>query len=349
MEPLRVNPGGQLAADQIVGREREIERFWQVLERQGLVLAAERRIGKTSIVTKMRAEPKDGFLPIYQDLEAVHSLPELVRSVYAAADAHFARVSWLKSRLAQWSHLLPTKIANIELPSARENWKPLLEQAFADVLESTPTEVKVVFMWDEFPLMLFNLIQRGGPDSAIQVLDLLRSLRQRHSARLRLLFTGSVGLHLVLKGLRASGNANNPVNDMCPETVGPLADVDAHSLAERLLLGLRQPCAERNEIARRIVEHVGGFPFFIHKLVDKLAGAGRELRPPLVAACVEDLLFSDLDALDLRHWPERLELYYSPQDSTLARAILRAVAHSDDGLRFAELANLVRHESPGVS
>ena len=61
-------------------------------------------------------------------------------------------------------------------------------------------------LWDEFPLMLHNLQQREGSDSAIQLLDHLRALRLARADRLRFLFTGSIGLHLVLRSLRKAGH-----------------------------------------------------------------------------------------------------------------------------------------------
>jgi hypothetical protein len=347
MEPLTVNPGGELASDQVVGRDREIERYWQILSRQGLILAAERRIGKTSIVRKMHEDGRDGFLTVYQDLEHVHSLPELIRSVYASADEHFTKLSRIKSILAQWSPLLPIKVGEIEVPRAQDNWKPLLEQAVLDILEATPAEQKLVLIWDEFPLMLYNL-RRGSPAAAIQLLDVLRGLRQRHGKRLRFVFTGSVGLHLILKSLRNQGNAANPVNDMYQETVNLMAEPDAVMLAERLLLSLGRPCPQRAQVARAVYQHVGGFPYFIHYVVDKLGSLG-EITPDAVQDTVDDLIFNDADPLDFRHWSERLHLYYDQQDAVLARAIIRELAHSDDGLTFAELANRVRHQAPEVT
>ena len=53
---MQINPGGRLNTRDVVGRDNEIARYWRVLERQGLVISAERRIGKTHIVLKMRDE-----------------------------------------------------------------------------------------------------------------------------------------------------------------------------------------------------------------------------------------------------------------------------------------------------
>ena len=68
------------------GRDNEIARYWGVLERQGLVISAERRIGKTHIVLKMRDECRSGFLPFYQDLR-VRSLDP--RSSFVPSTARF--------------------------------------------------------------------------------------------------------------------------------------------------------------------------------------------------------------------------------------------------------------------
>jgi hypothetical protein len=79
---MRINPGGRLDAKDVVGRDKEIDLYWSILARQGLVLSAERRIGKTHIVRKMQEEAPPPFLCFYQDLEGVHSVRELLRSVY---------------------------------------------------------------------------------------------------------------------------------------------------------------------------------------------------------------------------------------------------------------------------
>jgi hypothetical protein len=49
MNPIVANPGGRLNLDDIVGREKEIQRYWKVLEGRSLVLSAERRLGKTHL------------------------------------------------------------------------------------------------------------------------------------------------------------------------------------------------------------------------------------------------------------------------------------------------------------
>ncbi|WP_414587283.1 hypothetical protein [Scytonema sp. PCC 10023] len=68
---LRANPGGQISPDEVIGRDKLIQQFWEILERQSLMLNAERRMGKTCIIKKMQAEAPEDKLPIYHDLEKV--------------------------------------------------------------------------------------------------------------------------------------------------------------------------------------------------------------------------------------------------------------------------------------
>lgn len=100
---MQINPGGRLAIDDVVGRDHKIDRYWHVLERQGLILSAERRIGKTHILLKMCEECQPGYLPFYQDLESVHSVADLIRSIYTAVDHSLRTVPGLKGRIAKWS------------------------------------------------------------------------------------------------------------------------------------------------------------------------------------------------------------------------------------------------------
>ena len=232
---MQINPGGRLNTKDVMGRDNEIARYWGVLERQGLVISAERRIGKTHIVLKMQDECRDGYLPVYQDLEGVHSIADLVRSIYGTVQQSSRASPSLKARIVKWSGLLPSKIAGVDLPTADSAWRVLLSDAFEDLI-SIADDRLILMLWDEFPLMLHNLQCGEGADAAIQLLDFLRALRLARADRLRFLFTGSIGLHLVLRSLRKAGNTNDPVNDMLSLTVPPMAHrEDTCDLAAALL------------------------------------------------------------------------------------------------------------------
>ncbi len=191
---MQINPGGRLRPEDVVGRDEEIARYWQVLERQGLILSAERRIGKTHILLKMREECPDKYFPVYQDLEAVHSISDLLNSIYESARKINGKKIRVKAFVAKWSNMLP-EISGVKLSPAEGKLFVLLNQTFNDLTEIVGDKV-ILFLWDEFPLMLHNIQQNHGSEVAIMLLDNLRTLRQDCKQSLRFLFTGSVSLFL---------------------------------------------------------------------------------------------------------------------------------------------------------
>ena len=342
---MQINPGGRLNTRDVMGRDSEIARYWRVLDRQGLVISAERRIGKTHIVLKMRDECRSGYLPIYQDLEAVHSIAELVRSIYGAVQQSTGTPPGLKARIAKWSGLLPGKIAGVELPTASRTWQVLLSDAFDDLICVADDRI-ILMLWDEFPLMLHNLQQREGSDLAIQLLDHLRALRLARADRLRFLFTGSIGLHLVLRSLRKAGNTNDPVNDMLSLTVPPMAQKDTCDLAAALLEETRATPAQIPVLASQIASEVGGFPYYVHHVVDQL---DQLRRPPAlqdVSSAVDSLVYDSHDPANLNYYVNRLSSYYADDERSLALIVLDTMAGQTTPTSVPELLNLCRHRDP---
>ena len=345
---MQINPGGRLNNEDVVGRDDEIARYWRVIERQGLVISAERRIGKTHIVLKMRDECRSGYLPLYQDLEAVHTTPELIRSIYNTVRQSLDRMPRFKAEFARWSALLPSKIGGVDLPTGPAASQALLDDAFDDLI-TIADDKRILMLWDEFPLMLHNLERREGADSAIQLLDSLRALRLRHADRMRFLFTGSIGLHLVLRFLRRAGNTNDPVNDMLPLTVPPLADEDANRLAAALLEETRAAPAQIPELAASIVREVGGFPYHVHHVVDQLDQARHPPTLDDVSAAVEALISDASDPANFSYYIDRLSSYYTSHEQKLALLVLGTMAGQSSPTPAPALLNLCRHQVPSLA
>lgn len=345
---MQINPGGRLDIRDVVGRDNEITRYWEILARQGLVLSAERRIGKTHIALKMRDECRTGYLPFYQDLESVHSAAELIRSIYDTVNQSLAKSTGLKSRLAKWSTWLPDRVGPVDLPTGDKNWQPLLTTVFDDLMEISNGNV-ILMLWDEFPLMLHNLQRRHGPHLTIELLNHLRALRLAHADKLRFLFTGSIGLHLVLRKLQKAGNTNDPINDMLSLTVPPMADEHTCDLAAALLRSTLAPPGNIPALASRIAAKVGGFPYYVHHVVDQLHQLHRPVTLDDVTSAVDSLIYDPHDPANLNNYVSRLSSYYDGAERTLTLIILDAMAVLSSPTRVSDLANLCRHRDPSLS
>jgi hypothetical protein len=339
---MKANPGGQLAPDEVFGRDELIDRLWRILDRQSIVLGAERRMGKTQVIKKMEAEAPASKLPIYHDLEGVRSPVEFVELIFHDVEKYLSR--W--NRTAERARLLLTHLAGGEVAGVKfpdtvaPHWKTLLSQTIEDLV-SQQSELQVVFLWDELPLMLHNIRVAHGEGVAMELLDTLRALRQSYPS-LRMVFTGSIGLHHVLTALRKAGYINPSTNDMFAVEVLPLEQSDAENLAKNLLNGEGIQCSEIAAVAKAISTESNYVPFFIHHLVEELAAGHLRGTPELIIKIADDRLHDPQDVWHLRHFVDRVEQYYPAGDVKLARAILDVLAGEPAGLSFDDLFSRVK-------
>ena len=335
---MRANPGGQLSPDQVVGRDRLITNLWRILDRQSLVLSAERRLGKTSILRKMEAEPHEDWLPIFRDLERVHSPIEFVETVVQDARTYLGKFKRTAQRISDaLTALGGTEIGGILKlpPQAAPQWKMLLTRTIEDLFDEK-NERRFVFFWDEVPLMLGNIKRSAGETVAMEMLDVLRSLRQSNR-QIRMVFTGSIGLHNVLTSLKRAGYANDPTNDMDTVDVPALVEVDAVNLAADLLRGERLRAADLDATASTIARQVDCLPYFIHHVVDQLAKRGDEATPALATSIIDQCLTAPQDPWHLRYYHERIDTYYLADERPLALTILDALAVAETPVSLDDL------------
>jgi hypothetical protein len=304
-------------------------------------------MGKTSIVKKMVAEPKPGVIPIYRDLEKVREPLEFVQYVFDDVESYLSK----RKRVAQHARGLLSQLTGLEIagvvkiPSTvAPHWKNILDRTIDDLAQNQ--DERIVFFWDEMPLMLYNIRRRGGEGQAAEILDTLRSLRQTYD-NIRMVYTGSVGLHHVITGLRQEESyVNDPTNDMSAIDVPPLERVDAEELADQLLKGEGLAVANADIVAAAIARQVDNLPFFIHHVVDQMTMYGGPIDSDTAEAIVEAHLVEAQDPWHLRYYRERLDEYYAPGARPVALALLDTLAVSERPLTFDDLYNLLQARMP---
>lgn len=312
---MKTNPGGQIPPSEVIGRDELIRRLWRVLDRQSLVLSAERRMGKTCVVQKMVVEAPNDKLPIYHDLEGLRTPLEFVETVFHDVEGYLSRLQRTAGRVRQWlAHIAGLEIGSIiKFPdTVAPHWKTLLTKTIEDLVEHQ--DRTLVFFWDEVPLMLDNLRKDGGEAAAMELLDTLRSLRQMHSD-LRMVFTGSIGLHNVISSLKRVGYANDPTNDMTTVDVPELSLDDAQELARRLLEGEGIQADDIEEAAHAIATAVDCIPFLVHHIVDEIAQRGASASAKTISEIMDVCLTDSQDRWHLRYYRERIDTYYASDDA----------------------------------
>lgn len=349
--PMRVNRGGNLAPDEVVGRDQLIARLWKTLERQSVVLSAERRMGKTSVIKKMVAQPVTNARVVYTSVEKVRTPIEFVATVLKDVDKHLSGGRRVLNRVhSALSKVEGFKVGEyLQLPKiAAPQWKSLLESAFQDLMEHQKQDGAgsraVYFFWDEVPFMLDNIKRDNGATGealAEDVLNTLRHQRQTHDG-LRMAFTGSVGLHHVLTAMRREGYGNAPVNDMLVVDVPALTPNDAARLALSLLTGENIQTAAPQAAALQIAAAVDNIPFFIHHVIGTLADNGETADGDAAKRIVTECLTSPQDPWTMRYYEERISHYYPGSQGKLALVLLDTLATTAQPLSVDRLFTLAQ-------
>ena len=329
--------GGNVPPDRVVGRDGFIRKMWRSLENQSIVLVSERRIGKTTVIRKMSEEPQEGWFPIFMLVEGLRSPTEFISRIVDRVSpilSHRER-SWVRLRQL-YDHLGGQAIGTWELPALKQNWKRILAITLDDIRESF--EERVVFFWDELPLMISNIKDDQGAKVAMELLDVLRDHRVADdSSKLRMVFTGSIGLHLVISELLHRGYRNDPTNDMVTFALDALAPEDATELARQGLEALIEDrdlelIARPQEIAAAIAEATDGLPYYVNYCVDRLTEIAGPIEMGHVPEAVESLILDPEDTAHFEHYAERIEVYYLFDETAeeLAFAILKILCHADE-------------------
>jgi uncharacterized protein len=339
---LRLTPGGALGPDQVIGRSDLVSELIRTLQVQSVVLVAERRTGKTSVLTLLEATPNVGRHIIKLSVEGVQSPAEFVRRLADAAKP-YVKKNWEKSVTETLDRFGITTVGPISRETGLEpQWKVPLEKTLEALANCEPP---VVVVLDELPYAIQNIGQHSGHDEARAVLDTLRNARQDHRD-LRFVFCGSIGFHHLLQEFR--DGSWNPINDMLAVSVEPLSVEWATFLARSLLVNERVTCTDIESVAEMIVRQSEGVPFYIHQLISRCKSTGSAIAPESIAEVFDAALDDAADPLGIRHLEVRLGDYYG-QQADIAKTVLDIVANAgEDGLAFAELERLMRSQRDDV-
>lgn len=348
----------QADPSKIFGRDKKIESIWKLLARgKSIRFTAERRIGKTSVMQKMRAEPKVGYIPVLIDLERVHSPTRFVEVLAQECNAHQSIkrkiTGFLKKHVGEGIEIQGVRLSL----SSGQDWRTTLDDLFADLCTKADDQV-ILLLLDEIPYMLQNIYrgdEKDGEQNALEILDILRAMRQKYQ-NIRMIFTGSVGLHHVLQILKSRGSTSQPLNDLDIVTIESLRTDAAVACLDYFCeaIDLEANLAQK----RRIAELCNYVPFYMDKMVNKLDLLDRE--HGIVNQDIEEvfhhLLSSDADEWQMAHFADRLKIYYAGEyrdaaDNPRSRAelavlVLNEVAQTATPLTVEEIYNRITAKIP---
>jgi uncharacterized protein len=331
--------GNPVQGDDFFGREREVSQLIHRLEADSILLLAPRRVGKTSIMYRVREELADaGVLPVFFSVADVRSEAEFVERLFASvqnvADARNVVKALARGPLKNFLRRVKKfgfATVSVELADAgKEQWGDL---GSALVRAMDELGKRCVLLVDEVPIFILELLRQDNTGARARTfLNWFRKIRldpQTHR-RIRWLLAGSIGLDTVTQRLRLGDTINDLFlyNELGPFSTD-VADAFLGELGETSRLKLN------NVVKERIREHIGWLiPYHLQIFFAKLEDRCKQKKSnPTIAdvdAVYEDLL-SPSNKGYFDYWEQRLTEELGRPDDKQALDLLAAVAKNPDG------------------
>ncbi len=284
-------------------RQEIMSQAWDYLKTSNLLLLAPRRVGKSSLLNRMKEDgPDRGYNTLYLSVpDAEDELDFIKRLVRAFRDTDWAPGGWIsafRERLpADLEITLKTGLG--ELKAKNFDWRRP-----ADELESLlkPADAETVLLIDELPLLIASIVHQDPTGNrAERFLLWLKRLREQYQPRW--FFAGSIGLDAVARRLKLSGT----IHDLKPIELGAFSPETARAyLMSRGQLHRWALGADTVDAIMTAVEWP--IPFHLNLIFEELrtvVGEGHgSPSPALVEVAVQRLIANGRTHFD--HWDERL-------------------------------------------
>ena len=280
-----------------------MSRAWDLLKTSNLLLLAPRRVGKSSLVNRMREDgPARGYKPLYLSVpDAEDELDFIKRLVRAFREAEWASGGWasaFRDKLpADLEFVLKTGL--VELKAKKFDWRRPAEE-LESLLKSGDAET--VLLIDELPLLIGSIVRQDPTGSrAERFLLWLKRLREQYYPRW--FFAGSIGLDSVARRLKLSGT----IHDLQPIELGEFSPEKARAY----LMGRGQYyqwLLDAETIEAILVAVEWPIPFHLNLIFEELRAVVIEGQgapsAALVEIAVQRLIAHGRTHFD--HWDERL-------------------------------------------
>ncbi len=327
---MKIQTGNPVRGKEFFVREGLIEKAWDYIESGNhILIAAPRRVGKTSLMYYLFDNPKDNFSFLYLDTESINNENEFFRRIVNRV---------LKTNFVKNSQKLLTFL-EIHKPSIKKvgpegvefgvreehNYMEMLLKIMRSISSG---DKKLVVMLDEFPETLENIIKDEGESAGIHFLQSNRELRHDPELgnRIQFIYTGSIGLENIAGKL----NSIKTINDLSRLKIPPLNSEEARELIGLLLETVSFDLSKSmiDLILKRIEWLI---PFYIQLVIGELKNLQRDENYDRITEDIIGRAFGEMltQRHHFEHWHARLRASFKGKDYNLAKELLNIASEND--------------------
>lgn len=326
MAKIQNKTGASVERENFYGREQELyNAFVKINDGNSLILAAPRRVGKTSFAKKMAEICREkGWAAIYLDLESIRTEEQFVRLFVDK----LMETEGIFPKIKEWvtTFLENTNIKYKDLEVKHDKSESDLFKKLHDLLKVIKDQ-ELLIICDELTIFLNYIIRekdgKTNTEHADYFLNMLRGLRQMSECNHRWIFCSSISIENFLK----RNNLSKSMNDVTQYRLDELKHCEAIGLLNALAESYGYTYGEG--IAEYILHRIGmALPYYIQLMFAEIMDIKCEIKEPIQTEDIEKAYEQLLGKQCFNTWTERLDDY--PEKAILWK-ILNNISHGPDG------------------
>lgn len=343
MKKLERAVGNFVTGKKFWNRDREIETFVEYLDEGAhILMAAPRRIGKTSLMREVALRVRDRYYCLHVDLQKSESSADAVAELGKATHPH--KKIWTKTtevfkNIVDWTteNIQDFNIDEIGITlrsgMTSGDWQAKGDQLFSTMSE---TDKPVIVFFDELPILINRLLKGKEyreysitPERRQVTDDFMSWIRDnsiRHKGRVRIVITGSIGIEPALRQADLSASLNTFTPFVLPAWSQETAIGCLNALANQYGISFHKDALYRitEKLGYLIPHHVQ--LFFDKIYVDSKLHSWKEVTVDRVDKIYKTKMLSIQGHAELSHMEERLKMAFGLEVYPLALEILTEAA-----------------------
>ncbi len=301
--------------------------FWdRIKSGNNILIAAPRRVGKTSLMKHFRDCPNENYELIYTITQSVNNGNEFFKKLFKEIITLLNTKDKYKIHLKRF--LESKKFTS--LTSQGISFESIDADYFNDFKNAINLidlkEVRLILLIDEISETVENIIKDEGERNAIIFLEQNREIRQLSEVenKIQFVYTGSIGLENIVGKI----NAAKTINDLYSLDVPPLKKPQAKELIGKITEG--SEISLDDDAIDYILKRIAWFiPYYIQIIIDEIDKIPDIENRPVLEKDIDEAFNKALSKKSyFQPWFERLRTAYKSDEFNFAKSVLNHTAEN---------------------
>lgn len=311
-------------------RKKIVDEIWTELRKgSNILIAAPRRVGKTSIMMDMISKPVAGYKLIFENIQGLHSSEDFFKTIYGLIVGSLSGQK--KSVRGLKDYLKSKKITEIDVKGSikLENIKlDFLTELNALIPKLNNSDDILILLLDELPEVLHNLHLMGKKEEAVLILKTLRRWRQDDQfCKIKFVLSGSIGIHYVVQKIEGR---TSDLND--------LKEVNYPPFEREVTINFVQWATEgatiqyNGEMTSYLISKINYcVPYFLNLMLDQIDRTAKKSGNKNTDSNAIDNAFDSVvkESKHFEDWKNRLKQYLPEEDFKFINELLIHLAHHE--------------------